>query len=227
MTIDYSTVYRVLNSNEDLKNYYKWYLSHCISLSLPYHNLEHTIGMMYHIICLYENSRKAGNIYGFVLDERDLYVLLLSALFHDYNHSGGICRDSVNVETAKNGLAECMRSLKVNDETTEQLISLCQDNISATEYPYVIPDSELNVHQQILRECDILVVLYDDFFTHNIIGLYNEMRPEESLVGFIQKYIEFVAQSFKNMKLKYSVDLWTEETDKFMESIKQIISLVV
>ena len=225
MKLDFNTVHKVIQSNKDLKNYYKWYLSHCLSLNAPYHNLNHTLGMMYHIICIYENS-KIRSDYGFVLSEKDLYILLTSALFHDYNHSAGLCPDSINVETAKAGLEQCIKSFLVNDENTEKLIEICKSNIDATQYPYVIDDSELNIYQQILRECDILVALYDDFFVHNIIGLGSEMHKADDLLEFMTSNMKFLQDAFCRIKLVYSLEIYNEESDNFFTTVRNILNVL-
>ena len=96
MKLDLFKVYTVINSNSNLKNFYNWYINHCVSMTLPYHNIRHTFGVMYHIISIYEYSHTNSDC-GFVLEDKDLYILLTSALFHDYNHSGGRFNDDINV----------------------------------------------------------------------------------------------------------------------------------
>ena len=226
MKLNIDAVHAVIASNRDLKNYYKWYLTYCNSLCVPYHNLNHTLGMMYHILCIYNESQKKEHEYGFRLTEQDLYILMTSALFHDYNHSAGVHPDSVNVATAKAGLNRCLREFLVADETTESLIKICEQNIDATQFPYVIKDEDLNLYQRILRECDLLVSLYDDYFTHAVMGLYYEMKPQTELIDFVASNMQFLNDSFKNFKLVYSIDIWNQETDNFLQSAKNIIDAI-
>lgn len=227
MKLDIDKVHSVIQSNPDLVNYYKWYLTHCLSLSLPYHNLNHTLGMMYHIICMCEKCKQFDCTYGFTIDNKDLYILLTSALFHDFNHSGGLYSDDINIRNAKDGLESCIREFLLDNETTDDIINICKDNISATQYPYIIPDSDLNLYQRILRECDILVSLYDDFFIHNIIGLYNEMRTKGGLNEFVADYMTFLKKSFMNMKLEYSKECYSEYGDMHVNFIKMFASMLV
>lgn len=182
--------------------------------------------MMYHIICIYNESQNKEDEYGFRLNEQDLYILMTSALFHDYNHSAGVKADSINVANAKDGLNRCLREFLVADKTTDELIQICENNIDATEYPYIIADEDLNLYQRILRECDILVALYDDYFTHIVLGLYHEMKPQTKLIDFIGTNMQFLNDSFKNFKLVYSIDKWNEETDNFLKSAKKLIEAI-
>ena len=71
MKLDTRLVHKIIRSNPNLNNMYRWYLSHCLSLNVPYHNMRHTLGMMYHIIVLYNNSRRVDSDYGFSLNDED------------------------------------------------------------------------------------------------------------------------------------------------------------
>ena len=97
-------------------------------MTLPYHNIRHTLGVMYHIISIYEYSHTNSDC-GFVLEDEDLYILLTSALFHDYNHSGGRFNDDANVYNAKNGLRECLYTYLEDDEQTRIVVEECENAI--------------------------------------------------------------------------------------------------
>ena len=224
MKLDTRLVHKIIRSNPNLNNMYRWYLSHCLSLNVPYHNMRHTLGMMYHIIVLYNNSRRVDSDYGFSLNDEDLYILLVSALFHDFNHSAGRFDDATNVSTSISGLRDCMESCLVWDETTEEYYKKCSDNIKATQYPYVISDDNLTVHQRILRECDILVILYDDCITQNIMGLAAEMH-QTHLEEFFVKYLDFIFNAVKNFKLAYSLDTWKEHSDTLLKELDEFAKI--
>jgi hypothetical protein len=186
------------------------------------------MGMMNHIINIWKFSNDGNHEdYGFILSEKDLYILMISSLFHDYNHSGGRFDDSINIENAKNGLKECMLTLFSDDDNTRTIISKCMDSIDGTQYPYIINDIELNLYQRILRECDILVCLYDDYITHRIFGLMEEMHTKYSTKMFLAKEIQFILESVKNMKLVYSIDTWNENSEEFMNSIEILTKVIV
>lgn len=224
---DIAKVNRVITSNPNIHNYFIWYINHCTSLTLPYHNLSHTLKMMYLIIDMYERSNKLGNSYGHQLEPTDLYILLTSALFHDYNHSGGRFSDTINVQNAITGLRECMHTYLEDSENTEIVIEQCVDVIKGTEFPYVIPDDELTMHQRILRECDLLVAFFDDYITHNIFGLAEEMKGSQNISEFIAKQIEFMQGSLTGLQLPYSREIINENIQSYMENVKTLLGIFV
>ena len=83
--------------------------------------------------------------------------------------------DKENVANAIAGLERCLDECTEYSSKLNWLKSSCASVIHATEYPYVIPDEDLDLRQRIIRECDILVAFFDDVFLH-IIGLSAEMR---------------------------------------------------
>mgnify|MGYP003504971023 CR=1 FL=1 len=214
-------VLTVISSNEELKWFFNWYLQHNNSLTLPYHNLNHTLEMMQLVIDIVQKSRDGK--YGIVLTDQDMFILLLSAMFHDYNHSGGRHNDSVNIDNAKIGLKTAIQSRYTWNEDTEKLYNECSKVISATEYPYKI--NTLEPKQLILRELDILVVLYDDFLTQSVFGLAEEMKWQDFLMNF-SKYTKFLLESFEKLSLQYSIDLFDENKDVFLKTIENFISCV-
>lgn len=219
----FDIVLEIINSNAELKWFFNWYINHNNSLTLPYHNLNHTLGMMQLIIDIVQQSRK--HKYGFVLDDRDMFILLLSGLFHDFNHSGGRFFDKVNIENAKTGLKNAIESRYSMSGDSMQLYKECADLIDATEYPYVISDSDLSVNQMIIRELDILTVLYDDFLTQSVFGLAEEMKWQDFLVCF-SKYTKFLLDSFEHMKLDYSIELFNDNKDKFLTTIENYVKIL-
>ena len=218
MKLNTQIVHKIIHSNPNLNNMYVWYLNHCLSLNVPYHNLRHTLGMMYHIIMIFNNCKKIDNDYGFSLTDEDLYILLVSALFHDFNHSAGRFDDETNVNTAIAGLRECMNVCLVENEIRESYFIKCSEIIKATQYPYIINDEDLSIHQRILRECDILVILYDDCITQNIMGLAAEMH-QNIIEEFFVKYLEFIFKAVNNFKLNYSIDTWKENSEDFLKEM--------
>lgn len=219
-----SLVFDIINSNQMLKEMFKWYINHNASLSLPYHNLNHTLGMMQLIIDLSVKSRKDSS-YGFVINDEGMFILLTSALFHDYNHSGSRFDDSINIELAKIGLKSCLDSILIDETQKMKLINVCSAIIDATEYPYTIEDSDLTLYQRIIRECDILVVMFDDFITQCQFGLFEEMRLKNPMIS-LSKYTKFLLDSFAEMKLKFSMDLFNEHKDKFLKQIESFYQLL-
>lgn len=227
MRLDFNEVYNTLSSNSNLKAYFKWYVTHCESMSLPYHNLSHTLKMMWHIIQIYKKSQYKYKEYGFKIDDTNLYMLLLSALFHDYNHSGGKFTDDVNVGIAKAGLRDCLEELTSMGETEQLILSTCSSIIEATQYPYIISDDDLNIDQRIIRECDILVDYFDDYITHNIFGLMSEMKTGKNIYDFTAGYMEFTFGALNNLKLEYSKEVIRENENEFFSTVNNFSKLLI
>lgn len=213
----------VIGSNENLSCFWKWILENSTSLTLPYHNLRHTMEMIDLILSIYEKSRKDVE-YGFEVSDEDLYVLLVSAMFHDFSHSGGVHSDSVNVETAIGGMERCLQIFLTANAETEAIIQECSDIIKATQYPYVIDDRDLNIRQRIIRECDVLVAFYDDMTIQTIVGLMTEMR-QTSYSDFVQKYMNFILESAQTFKIKFSIDIVEKYGEELVKTMKSFISI--
>lgn len=197
-----------INANTILQQIFKKYLLFCNSISLPYHNIQHTFIMMEHIINMYENQSKYHDI---EIQDSDLLILLTSAIFHDINHSGGICSDKENVKTAYT-LAETLL-YNIFDEHNfegEYDSSLYKHisqhvlyNIAATEYPYTIEYNELSQNAKIIRELDFISQFSDTFFTHTLCGLKTELRSK-SWVDAVTNYTTFTEKMIKELRLQYS-----------------------
>jgi hypothetical protein len=224
MKLDYAAVHECIYANENLTKFYNWYIRHCVTMTNPYHNLRHTLGMIYHIINLFNRCQQGGHNYGFQLGNEDLYILILSALFHDFNHSAGRFDDATNVKIAKQGLEDCLKEV-LEGEDVDFIINLCKENIDATQFPYVIDDADLTVHQRILRECDLLVSFYDDYLTQNVFGLMEEMK-EKDVTKFFAGNMQFMMDSIKKMKLEYSREIVEENMNEFFK-ISDIYSKIL
>lgn len=221
ITIQHEKVLNYINANDNLKKIFTYYLNNCITLNNPYHNANHTLAMMYHICNIYEISQQED--YQFHLDSQSLYILLVSAIFHDYNHSAGLFTDNVNVANSINNMKQCLNTLFPNDnETVNKLIEIISDNIWATCYPYIIEDKDLNLYQRILRECDIIVCFSNDFLTQVLLGLKRELNISD-WKSLLAKESKFLLESFKDLKLDYSKEI----VDNNYESLFSMIDLLL
>lgn len=221
---DHTKVLRYIKANPDLQRFFSFYLNNCITLTNPYHNANHTMAMMYHICCIYEESNRGK--YEFVIDEQGLYILLLSAMFHDYNHSAGKFADTVNVSIAIESVESLiMKSFPNDTNTAEKLKNIVHDTIKATCYPYVIEDKDLNLYQRIIRECDILVAFSDDFFTQTIIGLKTEMQTKD-WTEFLANESKFLLNSWNELKLEYSHNIIEENHEDLLNIIDCLVDVL-
>lgn len=218
---DHTKVLKYVRANENLSHLFAYYLNTCITQSNPFHNTNHTMAMMYHICCIYEESNRGK--YEFVIDEQGLYILLVCAIFHDYNHSAGKFNDNTNVDTAIKAMKTYFDDnfTEENPQRLEKLKSICENTIWATCYPYIIKDDELDLYMRIIRECDILVAFSDDFLTQTLIGLKTEMNIK-SWEEFLVHETKFLISSWSELKLDYSKELVKEHSESVINIINEL-----
>lgn len=123
----------------DLTYYYKLVMN-APNANAPYHNVRHMLHVLWEA---YDGGVHMG------LEARELRVLLIAAIMHDYNHIGQKADDSLNIE----------RSIRaLHTHALEEDLSLMFDIeniIKATQYPYVETDPlKLTLSQKILRDAD-------------------------------------------------------------------------
>lgn len=219
-----------INSNEILKAMFKEYLDYCHTISLPYHNILHTFHMMEHIITLYENQDKYTDVN---LKTTDLLILLLAALFHDINHSGGICSDYVNVENARVLYNELLYSVfvkhKWEGDFDESIYTMLDTQVSyaiiATEYPYTEDYNDLQQNEKIIRELDFISQLSDTFFTHTLCGLKEELRSK-SWVDAVTNYTTFTENMIKELRLEYSKEYVKNNINNILNILTNISAIL-
>ncbi len=218
---DHEKVLKYIRANENLTHLFSYYLNTCITQANPYHNTNHTLAMMYHICCIYEESNNGK--YEYVLDKQALYILLVCAIFHDYNHSAGKFDDNTNVDTAIKAMKTYFDDnfTEENPQRLEKLKSICENTIWATCYPYIIKDDELDLYMRIIRECDILVAFSDDFLTQYLIGLKTEMNIK-SWEEFLVHVTKFLISSWSELKLDYSKELVKEHSESVINIINEL-----
>jgi HD superfamily phosphodiesterase len=127
----------------------------------PYHNLNHTVTVTRFAIHIGESEK---------LNEVEMKELLIAAIFHDYNHTLGDKKDDVNVRNAQNGVEEFVKTINIDVN-----IDNVKNIIAATQFPYVIEESELNLQQQIMRDCDMCQLFESNRLQFNYLGLQKEI----------------------------------------------------
>jgi hypothetical protein len=127
------------------------------SNTLPYHNWFHTC-------CMVCNCIEGAQYYN--LDFRQCYLIGVSALFHDFNHSGGRSTDAENIEVAVKGFQDFGYG-------TVELDNLqIEHTIRVTQYPFI--HTPKTIEQKIIRDADLMQVLEPEWFEHIILGLQLE-----------------------------------------------------
>lgn len=151
---------------------------------------------------------------------------MLSALFHDYNHSAGLYDDVINVEHATSVVSKVIMDAFPNDvETSSKLKDIVVNTIWATCYPYTIPDEDLDLYQRIIRECDLLGYFSNDFFSQCIIGLKTEMH-EHNWPLYLGKFAKFILDNLKNMKLTYTCNIIKTHKNELFSTINNLADII-
>jgi hypothetical protein len=188
----------------------------------PYHNLKHMCEVMLKAYEIMRGDNFIGKS-GFKWNSYMNYQpVLVAALFHDYNHSQGKENDSYNIKEAIKGF----NAFVEQSDTTifKEIKNEVVDIIKATEYPYVIPSSELSYGQKVIRDADLLVSIDDNFFFQNVFGLKEEMcvdSVEDMILGNI-KFHENIKLECSYSKTAYK-NRWNIMDD--LNTLKDIFNI--
>jgi hypothetical protein len=161
----------------DLTFYFRVLFFQSGNLSNPYHNLRHTL----HVLWL---CQKACRYYRSELSPRQMRNLLIAALFHDFDHPGHPHPgeddpDRINIPIAIAGLRRYAMP------TDRPFLPEIEALIGATHYPYKIAGDKVDLLAQIIRDADLAQVLSPAWIQQVVIGLAQEwgVPPFEVLNG--------------------------------------------
>lgn len=179
-----------------LERYIKYILDESTSNLLPYHNLYHVMSVVEYI----HDISISENIY-----KTEVRLLVIAALFHDFNHSGGKLKDAENVKNA----IKAFEDISEENDIDNKFIT---DVIKATEYPYVI--DEPNIYQEIIRDADLLQGSKDNWIQQIVLGLSSEFKQD------ISKFIDVQSNFLKDLKFntKKANEIWNSvKKDRFAD----------
>jgi 3'5'-cyclic nucleotide phosphodiesterase len=149
------------------------------NLNNPYHNFRH----MLHVLWL---CHKACRYYRDRLTPRQMRILLIAALFHDFDHTG--CPhpeeedpDGINIAIAISGLR---RHILTNER---EILPAIEVLVEATHSPYKISGDKLDLLGQIIRDADLAQALSPVWIQQVVIGLAQEWRVKPLQVLSAQK----------------------------------------
>lgn len=164
----------ILKKYDYLQKAFKYVIKNNKSNSAPYHNLNHlmTVTLGVYRLMNYEDLGK-----DFMIKE-----MLLAAIFHDFNHSAGKLSDDANILEAKKGIRNF-----IEQENIKVDILFIDSVLDATQYPYIIDDSELNIYQKIIRDADLMQLLEPNWIHQCVYGLSQEMNVDFEEFLQIQK----------------------------------------
>ncbi len=190
----------IVKTYPELVKGFSWKMKNSKSNDLPYHNFNHLLTVVRYCF--------EGSSY-YSLDEKDERELLLAALFHDVNHSGGKDSDDINVKVAKSTVTNFIRDYNIDVDIDE----VCKI-IDATQYPYVIESKDLDLTQEIIRDADLMQVFEYNWIQQNMMGLCSEMgvTMDKMIVG--QKQFLMSAQFNTEWGKEKQSEKWEDVLNK-------------
>lgn len=182
----------------------QYIIEHNESNNLPYHGLRHTIQVTKNVFKICSEIFKDKNT-------QVIKLMLISALFHDFNHSGGRLSDSLNIEIAiENVKKYCLESGRnIND------LPFIEKVIQATQYPYIT--TNVDIYGNIIRDADLAQSASDDFI-YFVLGMQQEFGVK-SFKDICKNTIEF--NNTNKFILKESEELFSKDRNsniKLLES---------
>jgi HD superfamily phosphodiesterase len=187
-----------------LEQYFKILLLENESNVAPYHNLWHTL-------TVFENSAMIAE--SEEINKEQIRIILIAAMFHDFNHSTGKLKDSENVKNA-------ILKFKAVSEEKEEDDNLIINIIKATEFPYVIENPD--IYQQIIRDADMLQSTKEDWIQMVIIGLKTEFNKD--LKEHLNAQINFIS----NIKLytKMGNNIWNKYKNEVISDTRYLYDII-
>jgi predicted metal-dependent HD superfamily phosphohydrolase len=178
----------IIRYDKTLQKAFEYIVKNNKSNHLPYHNITHLLTVL-----KYSDAIAHGE--GVYFDQRmDLH---LAALFHDVNHSGGELSDEENIKNAKMSFLKFAEENKINPDIVKSAIQI----IEVTQYPYVHPESQLNLKQKIIRDADMMQAFEYNWVNQVTMGLATEFK--QSIEEFVPKqriFLESVTFRTKTAK---------------------------
>jgi hypothetical protein len=168
----------ILAKFDYLQKAFKFVINNNNSNSAPYHNLNHlmTVTLGTYRLMKYEDFKEN-------LKMKDM---LLAAMFHDFNHSEGKLSDDKNILEAKKGIRQFIEQEKIEAD-----ILFIDSILDATQYPYIIESSELNIYQQIIRDADMMQLFENNWIHQCVYGLSQEMNKDfKEFLQMQKKYLD-------------------------------------
>jgi hypothetical protein len=145
----------------NLEHYLRVLFTNAQNLWFPYHNFRH----MLHVTWL---AYQGCEFYKDHLSKVDMRDILVAALFHDFDHSGMLGNDDLNIERAVRALIKYQ--LPEDRPRISHIIAL----IRATEYPPTTKNETLCA--DILRDADLSQAFSTAWVQQVVFGLAAEWR---------------------------------------------------
>lgn len=125
----------------DLIYYFQIVFKKATNVHNGYHNARH----MLHVFWL---CYQACKYYHDQLSRYEMRILLIAALFHDFDHRGVMGDDALNLMLAKHAFKKYMLDMDRPN------LPLIEEVMDGTEFPYKTRNEQLGILAQILRDAD-------------------------------------------------------------------------
>lgn len=193
----------------NLAGAYAYFIENNSGNDLPYHNL-------YHTNCMVINCAEGAA--AMLLAHEDTRTLLLSAIFHDFGHSGGKQQDDQNIRVAIAGLMTYCAS----DKLLEGCVHEAAEIIKATQYPYVAEAETLS--QKIMQDADMMQMYMPGWEEQIFTGLRREIEvasgKEISRSDMIRMQIKFMEEV--EWQTSWAIKRADSEWTNLIESVKKL-----
>lgn len=191
----------------DLKHYFAIIFS-SKNVSNPYHNFGHSIWVTTQT---YNGAKHVK--FGEQYSKKQFRSLLIAAMFHDFNHTGIMKKDSEQIALAVKGIEENI--LPEDRPLLPEIIRY----ISSTEFPH---SNKISVDDgvKIIRDADTSQCFNVVWLQHVIFGIAKELGMET--ISFLKSEIDFL----KNLKFQTE---WANENfneNTFQERINEVEELL-
>lgn len=184
---------QIIAENATLTAAFRHVLTYNSSQLAPYHNTWHMMCVLKYVDYIIRMEKSAGHYAP--EDELDETALMLAALFHDINHSAGKLADDYNVENAKvefKNFLDYEDYAKAGDDINPGWMkNRVYALLDATQYPYVMPHSELTHDQKIIRDADMMQAYEPNMFFHLVLGLSAESG--KPIIKVLEQNVKFHA----------------------------------
>jgi hypothetical protein len=157
--------------------YYHWLVFRAPNIFNPYHNARHAYTVLISV-----HDGLDYNQYILPPDKRVLRGILISAILHDYGHSGKTGNDAREIQTA----IKVLRSLILDSD--RDLWPGIEELIGYSEFPYA--NFNVPLAAQILRDADRSQVFSETWLQQVVFGLAAESGRDP--LDLLKQQIDFL-----------------------------------
>jgi HD superfamily phosphodiesterase len=156
----------------------------------PYHNNEHQLQVAYHAVNAYMHDVKEAVV------QKDIDTLVVAALFHDFDHSGGKLKDEENIQRALQFVqGSAFKAIAVKQQVeVEQVVEL----IRVTEFSGgVFPNEPQNLMAKALRDADLCSIFSAEGRMLIKYGLFEEINKKPIEAATLEEINNFALNNRK------------------------------